>query len=88
MNMKVRLVLVALLVSPLLASCGLKKDLDRPPPLWGAERQKYNAEMARQKAEAEAKAKATPAQPGADVPTPPPPNLPPPSNPLDAPTLP
>ncbi|HVY03007.1 MAG TPA: hypothetical protein VG983_05065 [Caulobacterales bacterium] len=86
--MKVRLVLAALLLAPLAASCGLKKDLDRPPPLWGAERQKYEAEMARQKAEAEAKAKETPAQPGANVPTPPPPNAPLPSNPLDAPRLP
>lgn len=86
--MKARLLLVATLIAPLLSACGLQKDLDRPPPLWGEERAKYNAEQARLKAEAEAKARGEPAKPGADVPIPPPPEASKPTNPLDAPKVP
>jgi len=40
-----------------LSGCGLRGGLDRPPPLFGAEHARYEAEQKR-KAEAEAAAKA------------------------------
>jgi predicted small lipoprotein YifL len=40
-----------------LSGCGLRGGLDRPPPMFGAERARYEAEQKR-KAEAEAAAKA------------------------------
>ena len=79
-----------LLVAPLLASCGLAKPLNRPAPMWGAARDKYEADQARQKAEAAARAADKPAGPvkPVDVPPPPPPRPMISGSPLDAPTLP
>jgi hypothetical protein len=37
-----------------LSGCGLRGDLQRAPPLFGPERQRYEAEKARQEAEAQA----------------------------------
>ena len=73
--MKPRLALL-ILVLPLLTSCGLKKGLDRPPPLFGAERARYESELARQKAEQEANKK-KPKPPGGDTAAPPAPEAPP-----------
>ena len=42
----------------LLAGCGLRGDLQRAPPLFGPDKQRYRAEQERQRAEAEAKAQA------------------------------
>jgi len=42
----------------LLTGCGLRGDLQRAPPLFGPDKQRYREEQARQRAEAEAKAQA------------------------------
>jgi predicted small lipoprotein YifL len=85
--MKTR-VATLLILAPALASCGLAKPLDRPPPLWGEARAKYEADQQRLKAEAatHAAGKPAPATRPAEAPPPPRPTIS--SSPLDAPTLP
>jgi predicted small lipoprotein YifL len=51
-SVRIAAVLLALAT---VASCGLRGSLERPPPMWGDERARYEAEM-RAKAEAAEKA--------------------------------
>ena len=92
--MKTKLVLLAaplvmFAALPLLASCGLQKPLERPGPLWGEEKERYDAEQARIKAEQEAKKSEQPI--AASTLPPPPPPAPAPNvgaSPIDAPLIP
>lgn len=54
---KHRWLALALALSPL-AACGVQGPLERPAPIFGEERRKYEAEQARLKAEADARAAA------------------------------
>jgi hypothetical protein len=44
--------LLTLLALSLLAGCGIRGGLERPPPMWGDERQRYEDEQARAAEEA------------------------------------
>ncbi len=87
--MKTKLLLAAALTLPLLASCGLQKPLERPGPMWGDEKARYDAEQARIKAEQEAAKGEKPIAPS-DLPPPPPPAPAPAgaNSPVDAPLIP
>jgi hypothetical protein len=84
--MKARLATL-LFLAPALACCGLSKPLNRPPPLWGDARAKYDADQERLKAEAAARAPGAPPK-RAEAPPAPPPRPIIQSSPMDAPSLP
>jgi hypothetical protein len=84
--MKRFLILAA--AAAMLTGCGLSKPLERPGPMWGEEKAKYDAEQARLKAEQEAQAGTKPTTPGGDLPPPPPPKPAPTTSPVDAPMVP
>lgn len=46
-----RIVLISSVSTLLLAGCGIKGELQSPPPLWGEKAKEYKQEQARKEAE-------------------------------------
>lgn len=58
-----RLILAAMALS-LLGACGVRGDLERPPPLWGEERERYEQQQREEAARRAEEALPAESQPG------------------------
>jgi predicted small lipoprotein YifL len=79
--MKARVLSAMLIAASLLAGCGVRGALERPPPMFGKQRAEYIAQQEREKAENAAREAA------GETPAPPPPDQPIQTSPIQAPIV-